>query len=98
MVDERYALTEGEEQEILKTYFHQGLDGPLKDFPKREKRKIAVLRQITKRFDIGRQYTEKEVNEILKALHPDFATIRRYMIEYGFMDRHKDCSCYWVKV
>ncbi len=29
--------------------------------------------------------------------YDDNATIRRYLIEYGFLDRSKDCSKYWVK-
>ncbi|WP_236719720.1 DUF2087 domain-containing protein [Neobacillus mesonae] len=34
---------------------------------------------------------------MLKSIYADFATIRRYLIEYGFMDRSKDCMKYWVK-
>lgn len=97
MTDERYAVTEEENRQILNTYFTMGLDGPISKFPSREKRKIVVLKHIVKRFDLNRKYTEKEVNEILKEIYPDFVTIRRYLIEYGFMDRRDDGSLYWVK-
>ena len=40
---------------------------------------------------------EKDINKILKRIYDDNATIRRYLIEYGFFDRSKDCSKYWVK-
>lgn len=97
MVDERYAITEDENDKILNKYFNEGLDGPLSTFPIKEKRKIAILKHIIERFELNRNYTEKEVNEILKTIYPDYVTIRRYLIEYGFMDRHNDGSLYWVK-
>ena len=43
------------------------------------------------------KYTEKELNNIIKKYIPNFAAIRRYFIEYGFMDRTKDCNQYWIK-
>ncbi|WP_286886624.1 DUF2087 domain-containing protein [Aneurinibacillus sp. UBA3580] len=97
MVDERFAITEEENKAILQRYFTQGENGPLSEFPKKEKRKVAILKHIAKRFELNRHYTEKEVNEILKQIYPDYVTIRRYLIEYGFMDRYPDCSAYWVK-
>lgn len=97
MLDERYAITVEENEEILKQYFPEGPDGRLSGFPKKEKRKIAILRQIVKRFDLERSYSEKEVNEILKTAYDDYATLRRYLIEYGFMDRKDDGSRYWIK-
>lgn len=97
MVDDRYAITVEEREKVLNTYFKQGIDGPLESFPSKEKRKIIVLQQIMNRFDRSKKYTEKEVNEILKQIYADYVTIRRYLIEYGFMDRNKDCTEYWVK-
>jgi hypothetical protein len=95
MVDERFAITQEERETALKTYFRE--DGTLKNYPSREKRKIIVLQQILKSFEPDRRYAEKEVNAIIKAIYHDFATIRRYLIEYGLMGREKDCSAYWVK-
>ncbi|MCI3922339.1 DUF2087 domain-containing protein [Paenibacillus sp. TRM 82003] len=96
-IDERYAMTTEEYDKALKTYFPYGLQGPLKEFPAKEKRKIAVLRHLLGRFERGRTYAEKEINAVLKEAFSDFVTLRRYMIEYGFMDRKDDCSEYWVK-
>ncbi|MGX4667923.1 DUF2087 domain-containing protein [Cerasibacillus sp. JNUCC 74] len=42
-------------------------------------------------------YSEMEVNEILKAIYSDFAILRRYLIDYEFMERSRDCTKYWVK-
>lgn len=97
MVDDRYSVTEDENSKVLERYFPHGLNGPLKTFAMKEKNKLVVLRQIIKRFETNRTYSEKEVNEILKDVYEDFATIRRYFIEYGFMDRKPDGSQYWVK-
>jgi len=97
MVDERYAITEQENAEVLRNYFKSGLDGPLSGIPKKEKRKIVILRQLAKLFREGRRYTEKEVNAVLKEKFDDFVTLRRYLIEYGFMDRLPDGSQYWLK-
>lgn len=97
MVDERFAITEEENEEILKAHFKQGLDGPLSKFPLKEKRKVAVLKHILKRFNADEKYTENEVNKILKEAYGDYVLLRRYLIEYGFMDRHRDGSTYWVR-
>lgn len=95
MVDERFAITEKEREKVLKTYFDE--NGELTHFPSKEKRKIIILQKMIKSFDPNQTYTEQEINEILKDKFHDFATIRRYFIEYGFMDRNKDGSSYWVK-
>ncbi|TLS50230.1 DUF2087 domain-containing protein [Paenibacillus antri] len=96
-IDERYAMTAEENAKVLKTYFPYGLEGPLKEFPSKEKRKIAVLRHLMTRFERNRVYSEKEVNAVLKDAFSDYVTLRRYMIEYGFMDRKDDGSEYWAK-
>lgn len=97
MVDERYATTEEEKKKVLATYFKQGIDGSLDTFPSKEKRKLIVLQNILNHFEPNRIYSEKEINEIIKPIYNDFATIRRYLIEYGFMERSKDCTEYWIK-
>lgn len=98
MVDDRYAITKADNEKILRTYFPEGLSGHLSEFPAKEKRKLAVLRHIVKRFEPLRHYTEKEANALLKEIYPDYVTLRRYLVEYGFLDRHKDGSFYWLKV
>ena len=96
IVDSRYGITESEREKVLQTYFKNGLDGEMDIFPSKEKRKIIVLQHILKRFDKDMKYSEKEVNDIIKTAHDDYVTVRRYFIEYGFMDRNSDGSQYWV--
>lgn len=97
MVDERYILTMEEQDKILRTYFESGEILKLKSLPAKDKRKIAVFRKITDQFESSKIYTEKELNEILRSIYSDVATIRRYLIEYGFFERTNDCSRYWIK-
>ncbi|MGE7674585.1 DUF2087 domain-containing protein [Lysinibacillus sp. NPDC094403] len=96
-VDERYAITVDEKEKVLATYFKDGLDGPIESFPSKEKRKIIILQHIVTKFAAGHKYTEKEINEILKPIFSDYVSLRRYLIEYGFLDRSDDCTTYWVK-
>ncbi len=97
MVDERYMLSFDENNKIIKNYFIDGDTLKLKRFPAKEKKKIAVLRKIAEQFDDSRKYTEIEINNVIEGIYEDIATIRRYLIQYGFLDRTSDCSEYWVK-
>jgi DNA-binding CsgD family transcriptional regulator len=94
MIDDRYQVTDVQRDKILANYFPQGIDGPLKTFPAKEKRKLVVLRALTERFERNRSYTEREVNDILGEAYHDQVTLRRYLIEYGFMTRTRDGSSY----
>lgn len=96
-MDERFYATEEEKLKVLSNYFKNGFDGPLQTFPSKEKRKIIVIQHILKRFDQNKQYSEKEINETIKEVYHDFATIRRCMIDYGFLQRSKDGRIYWMK-
>lgn len=97
MVDERYIMTVDEDEKIIKNYFETLEPLILKILPSKEKKKIAVLRKITAQFDPTKLYTEKALNETLKTIYEDVATIRRYLIQYGFFERTTDCSQYWIK-
>ncbi|MGA3599276.1 DUF2087 domain-containing protein [Lysinibacillus agricola] len=96
-MDERYAVTVEEKEKVLATYFKNGLDGSIESFPRKEKRKIILLQHIVTKFEVGNKYGEKEVNEIVKPIYSDYVSIRKYLIEYGFLDRSDDCTTYWVK-
>lgn len=97
MRDDRYKVTQQDSDRLLRTLFPEGTQGPLKTFAIKEKHKLIVLQEIAKRF-LGQQYySEKEINHILKFVYHDFVTLRRYLIEYGFLDRKADGSQYWLR-
>jgi len=97
MVDERYEVTNSEQDKIITAYFDTTEPLKLKSFPSKEKKKIVVLRKISTIFEKGEKYSEKQINAILKPIYEDIATIRRYLIEYGFLERTTDCNEYWLK-
>ena len=96
MVDDRYFVTVEEEQKILKSAFISLAPLQLRQIPSREKRKIVVLRKIAAEFSPDRQYTEKEINDILRSIHEDFSALRRYLIDYRLMQRTPDGASYWL--
>ncbi|MDR9852021.1 DUF2087 domain-containing protein [Paenibacillus sp. VCA1] len=94
---ERLNISEEEHERIVRKYFAEGPGGRLTSLPKQEKRRVAVLRHIAGDFEEGRTYNEKEINELLEARYGDYVTLRRYLVEYGFLDRVPDGSEYWAK-
>lgn len=94
-IDERYQITEKDIKQTLKSYMDE--HGALNTFPAKEKKKIIILREIAKNFKQGEVYSEKEINRILKRIYDDYVLIRRYLIQYGFLDRNTDGTGYWVK-
>lgn len=96
-VDDRFAITEEENSQILTRYFKEGVDGRLDAYPLKEKKRVAILRHIMKNFEPDRRYSEKEVNAVIQRVFDDYMVIRRHLIEYGFMERTVDGSVYWVK-
>ena len=97
MVDERYMTTDDEAKKIIDTFFSSMEPLKLKSLSSKEKKKLVILRVIAGQFATSRRYSEKEVNAILKGIFEDYVTLRRYLIEYGFLDRTQDCAEYWVK-
>ena len=95
MVDDRYNITDEESAKTIKTYMDEA--GALKQLPVREKKKIILLREIVSNFKSNKDYSEIEVNRILKRIYDDFPTLRRALIEYGFLERSNDCSVYRVR-
>lgn len=97
MMDERYVITEKEQQKILENVFLSLEPLRLKVFSSKEKKKIVILRQVAAQFEAGHQYTEAEVNSILGEIWEDYATMRRYLIEYGYLERTRDGKTYWKR-
>jgi DNA-binding transcriptional ArsR family regulator len=66
------------------------VDGRLESIPAQEKKRQVVLRFLLDRcFVEDRDYPEKEVNQRLALFHPDVASLRRYLVEGGYMTRDR---------
>ena len=70
-------------------------DGTLISIPAKPAKRIAVLNKIASNLSADSKYTEKELNAEIAKFHADTAAIRRYMIEFGILQRDRD-SVYWV--
>jgi hypothetical protein len=96
--DERTDVSEEEAAAIEAKYLRAGVGtaaSPLiASWPKKQKEKLVLLRRVAERFERGRGYTEPETNALLMPVWDDYVTIRRYLIEYRFLEREPDGSQY----
>ncbi|MGH9320135.1 MAG: metalloregulator ArsR/SmtB family transcription factor [Vicinamibacteria bacterium] len=73
-----------ERAKVLRDFF----DGPrLKRIPAQRRKRVFVLQHLLARFDPERDYPERRVNDLLREAHEDVATLRRELVDYGFMTR-----------
>ena len=63
------------------------------EIPSGLRRLELVLHWLVEQFELERRYPERELNEIIKRYHPDFASLRRHMIDHGLMEREN--NIYW---
>jgi hypothetical protein len=69
------------------------VDGRLVAFPAARSKRRIVLEHIAAAFEPGVRYAEREVDAILRAWHPDYASLRRYLIDEDLLTR--DAGVYW---
>jgi hypothetical protein len=79
------------DQRVLQNFLTD--DGRLRTIPSKRSKLLVVLDRLAQEFEPGRTYPEAEVNEILLRFHPDFAALRRYLVENDFMTRED--NVYW---
>jgi hypothetical protein len=72
--------------------------GPrLTHLPNKQKKTLVILRWLAGLFQTGRLYTEAEVNTVLKTVYAeDFVSLRRDLIDYGYMRRERGGGKYWL--
>lgn len=60
----------------------------LLSIPAQHAKRLVVLRQLAETvFERKRKYPEKELNQLIALRHPDAASLRRYLVDEGFMSR-----------
>ncbi|MCJ7432439.1 MAG: DUF2087 domain-containing protein [Anaerolineales bacterium] len=74
---------------------HLNADGSVRQIPHQPAKLRVILDYIVTVFTPGANYTEKEVNTILRRFHLDVASLRRALIDAGLMQRESDGSRYW---
>ena len=75
---------------ILRRYFR---GGRLTHIPAQHSRKLVILDRLSDEFDVGVRYSERQVNAILRRFHEDVASLRRFLVDEGFLDR--EAGRYW---
>ena len=56
--------------------------------PKKEKNKLLVLQIVLEMLkEKSLEFTEKELNKSIKEIHSDYSLIRRYLVDYKFLER-----------
>jgi biotin operon repressor len=79
------------EHRVLQSFV---VGGRLTKIPEGYRKRMVVLRWLVGHFEVGQRYKEKDLNEVIKRFHPDFATIRREFIGHGLMERKN--GIYWI--
>ncbi|TMK84707.1 MAG: DUF2087 domain-containing protein [Actinobacteria bacterium] len=79
-----------EEEAVLRSYFRAGR---LREIPARRSKRMIVLTRLALEFEPGVRYPEGEVNEVLKRFHADHASLRRHLVDEGFLSRER--GVYW---
>ena len=62
-------------------------DGKLVAIPRKHAKRLVLLDLLAQEFEPGHHYTEAEVNERLRVHSDDFVTLRRYLVDEGYLDR-----------
>lgn len=72
-------------------------EGRLLKLPRRRDARLAALAVLAEAFEVGREYTEPEVNRIVDERHTfgDYFLLRRELVDHGFLCRTASGSRYW---
>ncbi|MCK9170691.1 MAG: DUF2087 domain-containing protein [Treponema sp.] len=85
------------DDDILKSIKNAG--GIITRWPKKKDEKEAVLKYMRSKFEPGKIYSEREVNEIINRWHSfgDYALVRREMYDHFLLERTPDGKKYWLE-
>ncbi len=78
------------EKQVLRRFFS---GTRLAEIPTGRRKRALILERLAQEFEPGSRYQERDVNFTLQLFHPDYASLRRYMIEEGIMTRAE--GVYW---
>ncbi len=70
-------------------------DGTIKKLPPQPSKLKVILNYLIQAFTPGVNYTEKEVNTIIRRFNVDVSGLRRDLVDAGLLDRERDGSRYW---
>jgi hypothetical protein len=79
-----------DEEAVLRAFFR---DGQITEVPTKASKRRIVLERVALEFDPGVRYDEREVNAIVGRFFNDHASLRRHLVDEGFLDR--EGGTYW---
>ncbi len=79
-----------EEADVLGRFFS---GTRLTAIPSAHGKRLVVLERLAQEFEPGLRYQEAEVNFTLQMFHADYAALRRYLVDEGFLTRAD--GVYW---
>jgi hypothetical protein len=73
--------------------------GRMTQWPVRRKVQLMAIAYLATKFEPGREYLEREVNEVLVEWHTfgDWALLRRLLFDWRYMDRERDGTRYRLR-
>ncbi len=80
----------GDELEVLSRFFE---GSRLTQIPTSRAKRLVVLERLSQEFEPGVRYPERQVNSVLMVFHPDYATLRRHLVDEGMLTRAD--GSYW---
>jgi ArsR family transcriptional regulator, arsenate/arsenite/antimonite-responsive transcriptional repressor len=69
--------------------------GHIKQIPLLPAKLRPLLEYLIPNFEFDRDYTEREVNEVLRRFNEDTASLRRHLVDAGLLAREDNGSRYW---
>ena len=78
------------EQAVLNTF----MDGDtILQFPAKQKKRKVILKWLISQIPSETKISHADFNRLLQRHHPDSATLRRELFEFGYV--HRDREHYW---
>ncbi|MBD2774958.1 metalloregulator ArsR/SmtB family transcription factor [Iningainema tapete] len=79
--------TQAWETKVLKTYLEGDANSVqrLKEIPTSRKKRLVILKWLASLFEVGVNYSESGVDEILQRYHPDYIILRQELISHQLM-------------
>lgn len=75
---------------VLRAFINEGR---LTSIPAVHHKRLVILDHIVRIFEPGQRYSEREINTLLRAFHPDTAALRRYLVDEDMLAR--EAGVYW---
>jgi len=83
-----------EERKVLRDHIQ---NGKLTHLPTRQRKMAVILRWLATLFQPSVLYSEAEVNQIIKKVYEkDYVSIRRDLIDMGYLRRERGRGKYWL--